>query len=147
MSVLDLLGFTTLLVVSIAFVWSGKSGLWRSMAAFGVISLLAWLAYLELGAWRELRINDLQVKVMGDQGASPEERIALRGLLEDMASDEQGDPRYAYLLGHTLLADEDYEAAREAFLGLRERGVEDLEVDISYVQSDFLARDGVLGEA
>ena len=146
MSVLDILGFTTLLVLTIAFVWSGKSGLWRSLVALGAISLLAWLAYLELGAWRELRINDLQLKVMGEQGASPEERIALRGLLEDMASDEQSDPRYAYLLGHTLLADEDYEAAREAFLGLRERGVQDLEVDISYVQSDFLARDGVLGE-
>ncbi len=147
MSVLELLGFATLLVVTIAFVWSGKSGLWRSLVACSAVSLLAWLAYLELGAWRELRINDLQVRVMGEQGASREERIALRGLLEDMASDKQSDPRYAYLLGHTLLADEDYEAARESFLGLRERGVQDLEVDISYVQSDFLARDGVLGEA
>ena len=146
MSVLDLLGFAALLVVTIAFVWSGKSSLWKSLAALGAISLLAWLAYLELGAWRELRVNDLQVKVMGEQGASPQERIALRGLLEHMASDQESDPRYAFILGHTLLADEDYEAAREAFLDLKERGVEDLEVDISYVQSDFLARDGVLGE-
>lgn len=146
MSLMQLLGFAALIASLLAFVWSGKSGMWRSLAALGAISLMAWLVYIELGAWRELRINDLQVRMMGDEGASHEERIALRVLLQDMAADREGDPRYAYLLGHTLLADEDYEAARTAFLGLRERGVQDLEIDISYVQSDFLARDGVLGE-
>lgn len=146
MSTLDILGFASLLVLTFLFVWSGRSSVWRSLAALGVLSILAWLAYLQLGAWKELRINELQVKVMGEQGASPEEQTALRRLLEDMASDEQGDPRYAYLLGHSLLAEEDYEAARAAFRRLRERGVEDMEVDISYVQSDFLARDGLLGE-
>lgn len=147
MSAVSLQGFAVLLILCIAFVWSGKSGLWRSLAALGVVSVIASLAYFELGAWRELRINELQVKVMGEQGANPEQRIALRRLLQEMASDSDADPRYAYLFGHTLLADEDFAAARKVFQSLRERGVHDLEVDISYVQSDFLARDGVLGEA
>ena len=145
MSAWHLLGFAALLVSTIAFVWSGKSGLRGSLAAFAAVALVACLAYLELGAWRELRINELQVKVMGEQGGDSNERLALRRLLQDMASDEESDPRYAYLFGHTLLADEDYESARDSFQGLRERGVQDVEVDISYVQSDFLARDGVLG--
>ncbi len=146
MSTLALLGFAALLALSFLFVWSGRSGALKSLVAFGVASLLASLAYLQLGAWKELRINELQVKLMGAEGATAEERTALRGLLEDMADDQQGDPRYAYLLGHSLLAEEDYEAARSAFQSLRERGVEDLEIDISYVQSDFLARDGLLGD-
>ncbi len=141
-ALLDIVGFVVLLGTSLAFVRNRDAG-WRRplLAALG-ISSLAVFAYLQLGAWREVQVHRVQLEIMASGASDTEARARLRHLLQDMTD----KPEYAYLLGHTLLADEEFEAARRVFLDLREQGVEDAEVDLAFVRSDFLARDGVFGE-
>lgn len=141
-----LLGFGALLLLAFVFLWQRSKPWLGAMIAACVIAVLACLAYIQLGAWQALRIHEIQRLTENADQASPELRQELIERLQAMVATDNSDPRYAYLLGNALLLAEDYEAARREFAQLRARGVEDLNIDLGFVQSDFLARDGVLGE-
>jgi len=138
------IGFALLLAIAAAFLFAGAPAWRRSIIVLSVLAALSWLAYLEIGALPDLRAQTWMRLVQQGEAFSAEERGAYRALLEDLGEAEGGE-RYAFLLGHDYLAEAQYERARDMFSGLRARGIEDTEVDIAFVHSDFLARDGVLG--
>ena len=142
----SLVGFGALLVLAFAFLWNSSKRWLPAAVAACSITILACLSYLELGAWRELRIHELQQLTSQPDGAFPELRQEMIEHLRDMVTRDKSDPGYAYLLGHALLLEEDYVAARREFSELRDRDIKDLNVDLAYVQSDFLAGDGILDE-
>lgn len=141
-----LFGFGALLLLAFVFLWQRSKPWLGAVIAACSISLLASLAYIQLGAWQALRIHEIQQLTLDAGQASAQLRQEMIQRLRNMVAGEKSDPRYAYLLGHALLLEEDYEAARREFSNLRERNIEELNVDLGFVQSDFLAGDGVLGE-
>lgn len=138
-----LAGFGALLLLAFVFLWIPGREWIRTAVAMFVLAVLASLAYIELGAWRELRINELQLLTMTSDEGTQEQR---EELLELLNTASVRDSRYAYLLGHRLLLDKDFTEARDQFASLRAQGTDDFNVNLSFVQSDFLARKGLLGE-
>ena len=142
---MSLAGFVLLLGIAAAFVCH-RSRHWKpSLIALAVLATLSWLMYLQLGAARDLRVQSWLNELQQGEELSSDEREALRGLLAELGDEASGE-RYAFLLGHDFLAQEEYSQARETFGALRARGVDDAEVALAFVQSDFLAREGVLGD-
>ncbi|MCY4198366.1 MAG: hypothetical protein OXF31_00870 [Gammaproteobacteria bacterium] len=144
MNLVSFLGFAVLLAVAAAFLFAGAVAWRRLIVVLIVLAALSWLIYLEIGALPDMRVQAWMKLVQQGETFSAGQRSAFRGLLEDLGEDEGGE-RYAFLLGHDYLNEEQYEYAREVFAGLQARGVEDREVDLAFVHSDFLARGGVLG--
>ncbi len=144
MNLVSFLGFAALLAVAAAFLFASVPAWRRSTVVLSVLAALSWLIYLEIGALPDMRVQGWMKLIEQGEALSVEQRSAFRGLLEDLGEDEGGE-RYAFLLGHDYLNEEQYEYAREVFADLQARGVEDREVDLAFVHSDFLARGGVLG--
>ena len=140
-----LLGFALLTLLAAGFLWTGRRQWRRFSITLAVIAALSWLAYSQLGALGDLRAQAWMQRLQAGEALGEDERRDFRALLASLG-EETGGERYHYLLGHDFFAEGEYEKAREQFGALRGRGSQESEVNMAYIQSDFLARGGVFGE-